>query len=1194
MKRIFLSLLTFITINVYAQQKGISYQAVILNPKGASAPGIDLANSPLSSKNVCMLFEIVDGASQVEYQESVQTSTDQFGMVNLIIGSGSKTGGYATSFNKIGWALGNKRLVVSINTNGLCSSYIKISDQAFMYAPYALFAENADVSDGNITTPKLADGAITDAKIGTGISASKVGLGNVNNTSDANKPVSTATQSELNKKENSINKSTATSLGTSDVLFPTQNAVKAYVDSKVFTGPQGIAGAKGDIGNTGVAGTNGLNGVDGAKGDTGATGSAGTNGLNGVDGAKGNTGATGSAGTNGSIGVDGAKGDTGANGSIGVDGAKGDTGANGSNGVDGAKGDTGATGSAGTNGSIGVDGAKGDTGSTGSAGTNGVDGAKGDTGAAGSNASIIIGSVGAANANGAIITDGVLTLSPADATNGGILTNGAQTIAGVKTFVSTISGSVSGNAATVTTNANLTGDITSTGNVTTIGNGKVTDAMLASSFATTTALANKVDKVNDKSLSTNDYTTTEKTKLGAISGSNTGDQTLSGLGAVAENTAITGATKTKVTYDAKGLVTAGTDATTADIVASTDKKYVTDAQLAVVGNTSGTNTGDETASGIRTKLGVTTLSGSNTGDQTLSGLGAVAENTAITGATKTKVTYDAKGLVTAGADATTADIVASTDKKYVTDAQLAVVGNTSGTNTGDETASGIRTKLGVTTLSGSNTGDQDLTSFATTTSPLFTGIPTAPTATTETNTDQIATTAYVNAVLSKASVVDGFAGAIWNSATTGTLNGIGFTLSNLVSSPPDPWDLTTSAFSQKLSISQPMIAYAVSDDWKVVFLSEIANLKIFCKFWRPGNYVFDQPFTIVSGTGLTKSSNTLTVVSGFGNGIIEFAGPITELNVDSDQDIINNRSGQLLTFASVIPGTNNTQLATTTFVSNAIEGKFVDLTTAQTIAGVKTFSSDANINGITVGRGAGNIGTNTAIGTNALVSNTTGSRNTALGAFADVSSNDLINATAIGNEAIVTASNSIQLGSTAVTNVKTSGTLTAGAVTYTSTKGTANQVLITDANGVTSWATSSSSVASAGIWPITAINYGLDFFGTSLISASGFYNVIGNIVSFSGSLEFSGDGYSYSGYGSGNNLYIEIGLPVASNFTNLNDASGSVSGLGEGGYSSIPVSGYIKANNSVNKLRVYLIANDYMTARVENPKIAISGMYIIK
>jgi hypothetical protein len=63
--------------------------------------------------------------------------------------------------------------------------------------------------------------------------------------------------------------------------------------------------------------------------------------------------------------------------------------------------------------------------------------------------------------------------------------------------------------------------------------------------------------------------------------------------------------------------------------------------------------------------------------------GKVDENAAITGATKTKITYDAKGLVTAGADATTADIADSTNKRYITDAQLVVVGNTSGTNTGD-------------------------------------------------------------------------------------------------------------------------------------------------------------------------------------------------------------------------------------------------------------------------------------------------------------------------------------------------------------------------------------------------------------------------------------------------------------------------------------------------------------------------------
>lgn len=68
--------------------------------------------------------------------------------------------------------------------------------------------------------------------------------------------------------------------------------------------------------------------------------------------------------------------------------------------------------------------------------------------------------------------------------------------------------------------------------------------------------------------------------------------------------------------------------------------------------------------------------------------GKVDENSSITGATKTKITYDAKGLVTAGADATTADIADSTNKRYVTDAQLTVIGNTSGTNTGDQDLSG--------------------------------------------------------------------------------------------------------------------------------------------------------------------------------------------------------------------------------------------------------------------------------------------------------------------------------------------------------------------------------------------------------------------------------------------------------------------------------------------------------------------------
>lgn len=47
----------------------------------------------------------------------------------------------------------------------------------------------------------------------------------------------------------------------------------------------------------------------------------------------------------------------------------------------------------------------------------------------------------------------------------------------------------------------------------------------------------------------------------------------------------------------------------------------------------------------------------------------VTSNTLITGSTKTKITYDSKGLVTSGADATTADIAETTNKNYQTDNQ---------------------------------------------------------------------------------------------------------------------------------------------------------------------------------------------------------------------------------------------------------------------------------------------------------------------------------------------------------------------------------------------------------------------------------------------------------------------------------------------------------------------------------------------
>lgn len=65
-----------------------------------------------------------------------------------------------------------------------------------------------------------------------GITASMVGLGNVNNTSDSSKPISSLTQAALDLKEDKINKITdINSDPTSEIKYPSVSAVKNYVNA---------------------------------------------------------------------------------------------------------------------------------------------------------------------------------------------------------------------------------------------------------------------------------------------------------------------------------------------------------------------------------------------------------------------------------------------------------------------------------------------------------------------------------------------------------------------------------------------------------------------------------------------------------------------------------------------------------------------------------------------------------------------------------------------------------------------------------------------------------------------------------------------------------------------------------------------------------------------------------------------------
>ena len=138
-----------------------------------------------------------------------------------------------------------------------------------------------------------------------------------------------------------------------------------------------------------------------------------------------------------------------------------------------------------------------------------------------------------------------------------------------------------------------------------------------------------------------------------------------------------------------------------------------------------------------------------------------------------------------------------------------------------------------------------------------------------------------------------------------------------------------------------------------------------------------------------------------------------------------------------------------------------------------------------------------------------------------------------------------------------------------------------------SWSAVSSGVT-AGTWtPVITIGGGGSITGT----ATGFYQRVGNIVNFSGTISIPG------GYGS---TSIEASLPISSNFTVIADASGSVSGTYSSPMSAMYVStlaGNVEASASLDKLIINVDNNvptqpdNYMESSVV---IGFSGMYIIK
>ena len=169
MKKIVLLFLFFSSVAL-SQTRGISYQALIIDPVTQELPGFNNSNAPLANKDICLKFSFIDELNTLEYEEIFSVRTDNYGMVNLIIGTEVRTGGYAASFEGIQWSLLPKNLKIDLSTDG-CTTFTEISNSPFTAVPFALFAVNT------VDNPLILDNQRDIALLRNLIIATQIGAG---------------------------------------------------------------------------------------------------------------------------------------------------------------------------------------------------------------------------------------------------------------------------------------------------------------------------------------------------------------------------------------------------------------------------------------------------------------------------------------------------------------------------------------------------------------------------------------------------------------------------------------------------------------------------------------------------------------------------------------------------------------------------------------------------------------------------------------------------------------------------------------------------------------------------------------------------------------------------------------------------------------------------------------------------------
>ena len=188
------ALLIFTSVVLKAQSpQKINFQSIVRNTSGVI----------VSNKSVKFKITILADSATGEpvYSETHLKTTDAIGLVSLQIGSGTVTSGVFSSLN---WGNASHFIKLEADFTG-GNTYVPLGTQELMSVPYAMYAAKTDTASLNLTN-RFAEKAPVNNPTFTGtvsgIDKAMVGLSDVNNTSDMDKPVSSLTQTALDAKVN--------------------------------------------------------------------------------------------------------------------------------------------------------------------------------------------------------------------------------------------------------------------------------------------------------------------------------------------------------------------------------------------------------------------------------------------------------------------------------------------------------------------------------------------------------------------------------------------------------------------------------------------------------------------------------------------------------------------------------------------------------------------------------------------------------------------------------------------------------------------------------------------------------------------------------------------------------------------------------------------------------------------------------